>query len=91
MKKTIATLGSALLLSTASLAGAATPAAASEADLCSNPTFTTACEIVRRNAQHVQEELGQVPGYIAEAQQKVLEVYDFATYTVRCIISGTCL
>lgn len=89
MRKTIVTLGSALILSTASLAGAA-PASASEADICSNPTVGIVCDAARRQLDHVKGELAQVPGYVATAQQKVLEAYDYATYTVRCIISGTC-
>ncbi len=83
------TFGSVLVLGSASLVGAAAPAGATT-DLCSNPTFTTTCELIQRNAQHVQEELGHVPGYVDEAKQTVLGVYDTVTYTVRCIISGDC-
>lgn len=84
----IAAVGSGLLLTGTVLAGGAVPAQAS--DLCSNPTFTTTCELVQRQVQHVRDEVDRVPGYVDEARDKVLEVYDFVTGTVRCIIDGSC-
>ena len=88
MKNRIVALGSVVLLA---LVGAAAPAAASDnEDLCSNPTFEPACDLAKRQLAHVMEEVGYVPGYVAQAQQDVLELYDYATYTVRCVISGGC-
>ncbi len=89
MKRKLGTLGSVLVLVGGGLLGSAAPAAA-ETDLCSNPTFTTTCELVQRNVQHVRDELDRVPGYVDEVRTKVLEVYDTATGIVRCIISGEC-
>ena len=84
----IAAVGASLLVGGAVLAGGATPAQAS--DLCSNPTFSSTCELIQRNAQHVREELGHVPGYVDEAKGHVLAVYDLVTGTVRCLIDGSC-
>lgn len=88
MRKT-AIVGMGLVLASTGLIGAA-PAGATT-DLCSNPAFTTTCELVKRNAQHVQEELGHVPGYVDEVQGEVLEAYDTVTALVRCLISQECL
>lgn len=89
MKRKIATLGSVLLLSTAGITMSAAPASAAD-DICSNPTVGIVCDAARRQVQHVKDEVAEVPGYVAQGQAIVLGLYDYATYTVRCVISGTC-
>jgi hypothetical protein len=90
MMRKITTLGAAGLLVVAGLIGGAAPAGASTTDLCSNPTFSTTCELLQRNAEHIQQELDRVPGYVDEVQDKAVQVYDTVTLIVRCLISDDC-
>ncbi|HEV2754753.1 MAG TPA: hypothetical protein VG318_03120 [Actinomycetota bacterium] len=89
MKRKLVTFGAVLVLGAGGLVASAAPAAA-ETDLCSNPTFSTTCELLQRNAQHVQDELNRVPGYVDEVQDKVVDAYDTVTLIIRCLISDEC-
>ena len=55
-----------------------------------SPSLATVCGLVGRQIQHVQEELGRVPGYVEQIEDIVIPIYDRVTYTVRCIVTQEC-
>jgi hypothetical protein len=54
------------------------------------PLISPVCSLVARQVQHVEDELGRVPGYITFVEETVYVVYDFADRTVRCTVFGEC-
>lgn len=82
MRRRTATLGAALLLGTATLGTATTPASAQPHVDCWGP-ITVACAVVNTA-------LTKLPGTIEAVRQTVLPVYDEVTGTARCVVSGEC-
>ncbi|MDQ3951647.1 MAG: hypothetical protein M3279_01590 [Actinomycetota bacterium] len=82
MKRPIATLGAALLLSSAALGAAATPASAQPHVDCAQP-LAVPCGVVNKV-------LANLPGTVEKVRSIVLPIYDEVTGTVRCVISGDC-
>ena len=82
MRRRTATLGSALLVGTAALGVAATPASAQPHVDCWGP-ITPACAVVNLV-------LRELPGTVERVRGTVLPVYDQVTGTARCVVSGEC-
>lgn len=75
-------MGTALLVGSAALGAAATPAGAQPHVDCWGP-ITPACAVVNKV-------LADSPEYVETVRGIVLPVYDKVTGTVRCVISGSC-
>lgn len=82
MRRTMAALGTALLVGTAALGAAATPASAQPHVDCWGP-ITPGCAVVNKV-------LAEWPDYVEEVRNVVLPVYDKVTGTARCVIAGEC-
>lgn len=81
----LAALGTALVMA-GGVAGA-TPAQAQIG--CSQP-IAPVCSAAMRQLQHVMDEVGRVPGYIAHVEQLAYQLYDEADATVRCVVFKEC-
>ena len=82
MRTRTGTLGAALLLGSAALGAAATPAVAQPHVDCA-PVLSIPCAVVNRA-------LAGLPTTVEKVRGIVLPVYDEVTGTVRCVLSGEC-